>query len=68
MVPTTVVPVIVTVIVIMISVVEMPVVRAPWVPVRRVITPVPRGVPAYISRIINISYKRPVRHHIDCDP
>jgi hypothetical protein len=68
MVPATEMPVIIAVTVIMKSVVEMPVVRAPRVPVRRVITPVPRGVPTDITRVINISYKRPVCHHIDCYP
>jgi hypothetical protein len=68
MVPAVIIPVIISVIVIMISVVEMPVVRAPWVPVRRVKTPVPRGVPADIIRVINISYKRPVGNHVDSDP
>jgi hypothetical protein len=68
MVPAVVIPVIIVVIVIMISVVVMPVVRAPRVPVRRVITPVPRRVPADIIRVIDISYKRPVSHHVDCDP
>jgi hypothetical protein len=68
MVPSVVIPVIIAVIVIMISVVVMPVVRAPRVPVRRVIAPIPRGVPGDITRVINISYKRPVCHHVDCDP
>jgi hypothetical protein len=51
--------VIIIVPVIMISVIVIPVEWAPWMPVRRIISPVPRRVPGNIMRKIYESDKRP---------
>jgi hypothetical protein len=59
LVPETIVSVIVRVPVIMISVVVVPEERAPWMPVCRIIAPVPRRVPYRIAGKVYESHKRP---------
>ena len=43
----------------MISVIIIVVVRTPWIPVGRIITPVPRRMPYHIGGCIDVSYDRP---------
>ena len=58
--------VILVITVVMISVVEVPVIRSPWMPVRRVIAPIPVGVPGNIGGQINIPYYWPCCNLIIC--
>ena len=39
----------------MVTIIGMPVKRTPWIPVGRIITPIPRRVPANVTRAIDVS-------------